>query len=264
MIAVPPGTKQEVFLEILLDLETKNTHGFGLGYVENGGFKVRKTALSLSETLKKRKDFFDGIFPNKSWVLGHCRYATRGEICARNSHPFESNKYLVTHNGTFKEQNLVKFLMGKTISCKSETDSEVALKLLEKVGPKRFLQLTYEPGVFLALEKSGRLWAIKSEFKDDLKIGKIGKDKFILASRFSWNNNKYRDEEAKKGWYLFDANGGLIASKTKGYEYESSSNLGNQGNHFGSVRSKLLNTELARWEALHGAREQSEDLYTGY
>ena len=225
MIAVPPNTDKDLFIDLVKDIEERNKHGFGIGFVKDGVFCIKKTGMSFSDTLKKRKDFFDDIFPNKSWLLGHCRYATRGSVCAKNSHPFPSDKLMLTHNGTFKEQELVKFLLEKANKIKftSDTDSEVVLKLLETLGPKRFVKYTRNAGVVLALTRKGKLWALKSEYSDDLAIAQVNdKNKHkplkerqsFLISRLGWDS-KYPHEEAKPGWYLFDEKGFLVSHNEK-------------------------------------------------
>lgn len=244
LIAVPPNTKQDQFIELMSELERGNRHGFGVGFVEDKKFVVKKTSLSLTEILKTKKDFLDDVFPNKSWVLGHCRYATRGAICAKNSHPFTGEKMMLVHNGTFKEHELVKFLTrDKKMKYTSDTDSEVALKLLEKIGPHRFLNMTYEAGVFLALERTGKLWAIKSEYRHDLKIASFSKDRVFLISDLPYAS-RYTHKEAEAGWYLFGPDGKIISHRKKLEDWEKKSKIpsevstGNQG-YFGRYNKEL-------------------------
>ena len=147
-------------LDILQDMEGVRTgHGFGYGFVREDQFISRKTSLPLSEILKKKsyKDFFGDCFNHDGLVMFHSRKASHGEVSYRNCHPFESKNYLFMHNGSFNECSLVEALLGDEIKYKSETDTEVCLHFLEKIGVKKFQLVVKDSGVFLAMEKTGNL-----------------------------------------------------------------------------------------------------------
>lgn len=215
LFAAPPGMKKGDVLDILQDMEGhRNTDGFGYGFVKNGEFFLRKTHHSLSKVLKKKKhkDFFHGCFDHDGWVLFHLRAASVGAVEVKNAHPFViNNNILGVHNGTFKEAELVRSAFGKEIQLHSDTDSEVALQLLNKVGPKKFSNLVDFAGVFLVLEKNGGLWAIKTSSSGDLKMGLLDEKKgeespIFLSSELPFSTN-FSNEEVEEGWVYFDSKG---------------------------------------------------------
>ena len=89
-------------------------------------------------------------------------------------------------NGTAHVKNQAKFL--------GETDSEVAAHLISLAGPKAFAKTVDFAGVFLALNKDGHLWVIKSS--GELSIHQINKKSFLLASELDFQ--KYEQLEHRK------------------------------------------------------------------
>lgn len=224
LMAVPAQMKRGDVLDILLDMESRNTDGFGFAYTQDGHFVLNKTAASLTESLKRKSSKYNiwNNFPNKrkGWTIFHMRAATHGEVCAKNSHPFVAGNTAWVHNGVFKECDIVRAAMGKTVKFESQTDSEVALHLFNRVGPKKFVQLVNGFSVYLALNKDGSLWAMKTAYGADLKIGKLEKGCSVcfLSSTLPYKN-EYYDKEAEDGWYFFNASGKLVDHAEKKDEY---------------------------------------------
>lgn len=61
-------------------------------------------------------------------IFGHNRYATRGEVNARNAHPFHHGKIILAHNGTLTNQGLLPD------SKMFEVDSENIAYSIDKIG----------------------------------------------------------------------------------------------------------------------------------
>lgn len=108
--------------------EVRGTDATGISYVKNGKivtFKKAKTAH------KVKLHFPTGT----KAVIGHTRFTTQGsEKCNYNNHPFESEKgFALAHNGVlYNDKELhKKYMLPDT---KIETDSYVAVQLLEHFG----------------------------------------------------------------------------------------------------------------------------------
>jgi predicted glutamine amidotransferase len=135
---VPNKFNKGDILDLLIDMQGWRTgNGFGFGAVIKGEFYVKKSILTLDEILKKKghyKDFFGDIWNHDSHVLFHHRKASSGVITNRNCHPFISDKLLGCHNGGIKNFELFKAILGKEIKLTSDVDSELGIKLIERVG----------------------------------------------------------------------------------------------------------------------------------
>lgn len=217
LMAVPPQMSRGDVLDILLDMETRNTDGFGFAYVKDKKFIANKTRNSLSKSLKKKgKDNIFASFPEqrKGWAILHLRAASQGDVSTRNAHPFLSENYAFVHNGMFREHLLIRAALSKDIKYTSETDSEVALHLLEHIGPKKFAQLVEGSSVYLALCRDGSLWAFKTSFAADLKIAKL-KQGIFLASELPFKC-EFDGDEMRPGWAHLSPEGEILHKKEKG------------------------------------------------
>ena len=102
----------------------KNPHGWGIGYFENGNAIIEKAP----EKAKKSQTFLSVIEKAKSSVvIAHVRYATKGDSCVENCHPFKgklfNRDWIFAHNGTIMN-------IAHHIRSKGETDSEQVFHLL--------------------------------------------------------------------------------------------------------------------------------------
>ncbi len=211
------GFKRKDIIDIMLNFEGKsNVDGTGFVYLKNGQFCIQKWGRSLSSLIKSNTPMLQDV-PDDTWVLGHLRAASHGAVSYRNAHPFKFGEYCGVHNGIFSEYLIPKLVMQQTINFKSDTDSEVAFQILNKIGPKSFLENIESSGVFMALHKSGRLDVIKTS--GDLEVFHRTNGTVLLASELDKAKYK-RKYEAEEGWYRYDKNGKYVKHLLKYDEEE--------------------------------------------
>ena len=86
----------------------------------------------LIKTKGRVKDLVIPSYLDSKVGLGHSRWATHGDISDKNAHPFESDNFVLVHNGII--DNYLEYkeeLLLNKYHFKSDTDSEVILNLLE-------------------------------------------------------------------------------------------------------------------------------------
>lgn len=226
VLACPPGTKRFEALQILKEMEWgqngKNYDGFGFSFINNEGKLItRKYALSFSELLKRGFPLL-ACMPSDKWVIAHERAASCGGIIKENSHPFQINdEWAICHNGYWKEHKIARLCLSNVAKYEGSTDSEVAANAIANIGPLKFAmsEEIFYAGVFLCLKKDGTLEVIKSS--GDLAMH-VREDKtLLLASEL--DTKKYKQIEASRGHYKFNANGTFNKFTKKEYTWVSSS-----------------------------------------
>ena len=113
-------------------------------------------------------------------AIGHTRWATHGEVCANNAHPFYSydRNFAVVHNGIIENYLSLKYnLTASGVNFTSQTDSETVAHLLAKYYEGDVLQAVVSTanrlqGSFAIVIESvydGNLYAVKN--KSPLVVG---------------------------------------------------------------------------------------------
>lgn len=135
-----------IFRNMLAFDQLRGDHSTGLfglfnGLGEEREFRVRKDTLEGVDFVRSPL-FFDAIsrqvpgalatspkVTNYARVMfGHNRYATMGEVNARNAHPFTHGKITLAHNGTLRNQSLLPE------SNRFKVDSENICYAIDKLG----------------------------------------------------------------------------------------------------------------------------------
>ena len=110
--------------------------------VKNDGLQVFKTQGRVSVLETKLPQNLDG-----QSAIGHTRWATHGEVCDKNAHPFlsQDGAFCICHNGILENYLSLKTqLQTDGFSFLSDTDSETVAHLLQKNYSANVLQSVTE------------------------------------------------------------------------------------------------------------------------
>ncbi len=119
----------DVFSQLLLADVVRGADGTGIMYDQGKQIKVLKSGLPSydfmrTEDWKKAKQ---EIWQQSNFVVGHNRWATKGKLEAKNSHPFKEGHITLVHNGTIENHKKLADV---------EVDSHAICKSIAEVGIK--------------------------------------------------------------------------------------------------------------------------------
>ncbi len=124
------GSKEDATQAVLSGLKRLEYRGYdswGIGIKNGSAILVNKHAGKISEARVK--------LSSSPMAIGHTRWATHGAVNDTNAHPhFSSDKsFILAHNGIVENyQELKKRLKRKKVRFKTETDTEVIVRLIEE------------------------------------------------------------------------------------------------------------------------------------
>ena len=153
---------------------------------ENGLVCVK--AVGKLENLEKK---LEGQNLTGNWAIGHIRWASHGKVCEANAHPFwdcKKNIYLA-HNGIIENyQELKEKLIKEGHKFESETDTEVAVHLIEKYfegnleeAVRKALKEIRGAYGFLVIARDDPQKIVVARLSSPLLIG-LNEDEYIIAS----------------------------------------------------------------------------------
>lgn len=224
----------EVLIESLKKLEYRGYDSAGIAVFENGEIKVAKSKGRLVDLEKKME--ITGKPMGKAGV-GHTRWATHGEPSDINSHPHNSGKVTIVHNGIIENYQVLKErLLKEGRSFLSQTDTEVVAQLLDYyyngdpiatiATTMRELQGSFALGIIFK-DFPDNVYAVRKE--SPLIVG-IGKGESFIASDVSailrYTKNYYlleHDEIAvlsPKYTKIVDLHGDEIKKKLKTADWD--------------------------------------------
>lgn len=157
-------------------LEYRGYDSAGIAFFKNGAAECIKSRGRI-EILKQKVDPDD----ISHCGIGHTRWATHGEPSDINSHPHEADNLYIVHNGIIENYaELKRELMSEGYDFVSETDTEVAAKVIDRAY-KRLCDPV--KALFAAAEEFRGSFAIAVIFKEtEGKIFGIRRDNPLLAA----------------------------------------------------------------------------------
>ena len=128
---LPPAERLRIIKALGVAAEVRGTDATGMAYVQNGAIQIQK-APRPAHKMRWRID------PTAQYVMGHTRMTTQGsERHNQNNHPFPGKAgylpFALAHNGVLYNDDELR-QRHKLPQTKIETDSYVAVQLLEKEG----------------------------------------------------------------------------------------------------------------------------------
>ncbi len=185
------GTENAVpkLLDGLSALEYRGYDSAGIALCDNGTLTVVK-AKGRIENLKERIKQIKDLYSNCG--IGHTRWATHGKPSDVNSHPHGTSDVQIVHNGIIENHEELKtFLEEKGYTFVSETDTEVAAKLIDYyyhqnktellkalISARKLIKGSYAIAVLFA-ERPGEIYGMR---KDNPILAAKSADGFLLAS----------------------------------------------------------------------------------
>ena len=121
-------TMKEVFGALLLLDTTRGIDSTGVALCNNGSSTVLKDTV-LPGRFMKRKAYKKHIDRPYKLLLGHNRWATKGKVNVKNSHPFKRGHITMVHNGTL-------FSSSELSIANYGTDSEAVCHSIQQNGIK--------------------------------------------------------------------------------------------------------------------------------
>lgn len=118
--------KLALFNQLLINTISTHQDGFGYYQKDNSIYKWKEKPADVHDL----DDVIINTITNNNPIIAHVRLATsKLSVAIENSHPFETDKLVLAHNGTLTPKNKEEM----KAKYKEEIDSEIFLKELDEV-----------------------------------------------------------------------------------------------------------------------------------
>ena len=207
-----------VLINGLKNLEYRGYDSAGIALKDNKKIKIIKAKGKIKNLEEKVKN---GIETNIG--IGHTRWATHGKATEINAHPHRVGSVTIVHNGIIENYIEIKNkLLKEGYSFNSETDSEVACALIDKIYKEEQDKLKTLKKVNKELKGS---YAFAIIFEDDNKLYAMRKDSPLIIGVGKNENYLASDVPAilefTNKYILLDKNEYAIVSETSINIYDS-------------------------------------------
>lgn len=266
LAAFPPLTSREKAIEIVNDFCVGNDDGVGTVYVKEGQFVVNKAPVSFERAMKKHLPLFDHM-PYNGWTLAHVRAASHGANTMNNTHPFIKGDWAFIHNGIYDGHALIRAALSPYVKFDGETDTEVVAHMFATLGPQKFIRTINDGGVYMALNKQGHLYVVKTS--GSLAFRRTNKG-LLLASEFPPHYSEKKITYVDQGWMRLTSGGqiesglwvrdpygttnyrsyGASANYSKDLWTEEDGDYGNEGSSGRSISCQMKNRSKGSQESL--------------
>ena len=174
---IPEQASDDAYLflrHLFIQSKDRGTHASGFATVHGDSpLIIEKRAIPADNFVfacsrfKALKEKMPSVF------IGHTRHATTGtQSRGRNNHPFNSPRYTMVHNGHIDDWD--KLAKSRPIKMRSETDSEVIIRLLDE----KHTMATGVQHVVNTVDKDSKIAiaVIEHQNKDNRKLFLFRKD----------------------------------------------------------------------------------------
>lgn len=196
------STDVDAFKAMLLMTSLRGRHSTGVFGVSK--FAHDKDKVSLVKVVGNpfnlddwdvSEEYYKRFVQNFGTAVGHCRYATRGEISASNAHPFKEGHITLVHNGMISNYEALR---DPKKHADISVDSHLIAKLIADEGAEAILPRVHGAYVFIWWDSNDGTLNMARNAARPLFIAQTDKDGILFASEGStvaWNamrhNQKY-------------------------------------------------------------------------